>query len=274
MYLAKHAESVGPDLMRRSQDLKLGDGQIKASPPVSRLLLEVVAAHARNNSARDRQLQVRLKAEVDALRVSWHNRRSLLRASWSEPSAMKISIMRCFHSVAALLSPSHLTHDMFTNAPAEFPHALRHRTRQDHVEHPCDVSDAVLPWQPGTEWVSHDSNKFVHPGSFWITLEKQSSFLMASSPTLSNARLVAFAMHDSTDWTQASGLLMPRYRTPAGSAEPTFPSKASVVSVWESLQTPRVFLHHSADKARALKTEAAPDTPRPTTATHWTHMAQ
>ena len=60
-------------------DPKLGDRQSKASPPVSRILLEAVAANALNNSAGDRQhreplrlgsFQARLGAEVDAFRVS------------------------------------------------------------------------------------------------------------------------------------------------------------------------------------------------------------
>ena len=65
--------------MRRFPDHKLGDGQITANPPVSRKLHEGVAAHALNTSTGDHQLQeplvheslqVRAKAELDALRVS------------------------------------------------------------------------------------------------------------------------------------------------------------------------------------------------------------
>ena len=130
------------------------------------------------------------------------------------------------HSVAALLG----------SAPVQAI-LLMTCSRKHHIEHPCGVH-AVLPWQLAAEWVTHDSNKFVHPSPFsrarfddalsQVTnfVEKQSSSLMASSPS-SNARLVTYAVCDSTGWTQVSGLLMmPRYRTSALSAERTFPSNA------------------------------------------------
>ena len=127
--------------MRRFQGPKLGDGQ------ASRNRLEAVAAHALNTSVADRQhqepllletLQMRSWAKVDAPRVSpisWE-------AASSRQRAMKISILCSSHSVAALVggaSPSDLTHNVSTDTPAEFPHAVRHPTRQGHVEHPCDV---------------------------------------------------------------------------------------------------------------------------------------
>ena len=47
--------------MRRFQDPKLGDGQIKYSPLVSRILLAAVAAHALNNSVGDLDASRRVK---------------------------------------------------------------------------------------------------------------------------------------------------------------------------------------------------------------------
>ena len=140
--------------MRRFQDPKLGDGQTKASPFVSRIFLE--AALALNNSVGDRQLHeplhfesllVRSNAEIVSLRVypiSWGAQPKKFPACCVvRPRAMKISNTCSFHSVAALLggrfSPSDLAHDVFTNALAEFPHAPRHPTCQGHVEHPSDV---------------------------------------------------------------------------------------------------------------------------------------
>ena len=81
--------------------------------------------------------------------------------------------------------------------------------------------------------------------------------------TLSNARLVTFAVHDSTDWTPVNGLLMmPRYGTPAGSAEPTSPSNDTSRLHLEELADTRVFPHHIADKARALGDRGSALSPR------------
>ena len=190
---------------------------------------------------------------------------------------MKISTTRSFQSVAALLggpSPRDLTHDVFTNAPAEFHHASlpsSHTPEPRYERHRLAVA------------ASHDSNEVVHPSprSFCIAFS-QARFDGGSSQvasrvrsgkaevnsdgvvTLSNARLVTFAVHDSTDWTQESGLLMmPRYRTPAGSAEPTFPINAQIVSVCKSMQRPASFSTTSRTKHERWETEAAPGTPPP-----------